>query len=113
MTMRQAAEILEVHETTVSRAVAGKYLQTPRGVLEFRFFFSSGYESRDGESVSSRSVQERIKRLISEEDPFHPLSDESISKVLADEGINVARRTVAKYRDLLNIPGASRRRKHS
>lgn len=112
MTMRQAAAVLELHETTVSRAVAGKYLQTPRGILEFRYFFSSGYESKDGESISSRSVQERIKRLISEEDPFHPLSDEAISKVLAGEGLHVARRTVAKYRDILKIPGASGRRKH-
>jgi RNA polymerase sigma-54 factor len=112
MTMRQAAGMLELHETTVSRAVAGKYIQTPRGVLEFRYFFSTGYEGADGAAVSSRSIHERIRKLIADEDPFHPLSDDAISKALAQEGLSVARRTVAKYRDLLHIPGASVRRKH-
>lgn len=112
MTMRQAAEKLELHETTVSRAVAGKYVQTPRGILEFRYFFSTGYASAEGESFSSRSVHERIRKLIEKEDPFHPLSDEAISKALAEEGLSVARRTVAKYRDILHIPGASVRRRH-
>ena len=112
MTMRQAAAMLELHETTVSRAAAGKYIQTPRGVLDFRYFFSTGYEGADGAAVSSRSIHERIRKLIADEDPFHPLSDDAISKALAQEGLSVARRTVAKYRDLLHIPGASVRRKH-
>ena len=111
MTMRQAAVMLDLHETTVSRAVAGKYVQTPRGILEFRYFFSTGYAGADGEAVSSRSIQERIRKLVAGEDPAHPLSDEALSKALAEEGFQVARRTVAKYRDQLHIPGTSLRRK--
>ena len=112
MTMQQVAERLDLHETTISRAVAGKYVQTPRGVLEFRYFFSTGYESSGGEAVSSRSIQERIRKLIADEDPAKPLSDEAIAKLLAEAGFTVARRTVAKYRDLMHIPGASGRRRH-
>ncbi len=110
LTMRRAAEILELHETTVSRAVAGKYVRTPRGIFEFRYFFSTGYQTSGGEAVSSRSVQERLRHIIDDEDPRHPLSDEAIADLLKKDGLHVARRTVAKYRDLLGIPGTSVRR---
>lgn len=112
MTMRQAADKLELHETTVSRAIAGKYVQTPRGIFAFRYFFTGGFVTNEGTAVSSRSVQERIRQLVAEEDSAKPLSDEKISKLLAAEGIELARRTVAKYRDELGIPGTSMRRVH-
>ena len=112
MTMRHAAEVLNLHEATVSRAASGKYVQTPRGIFEFRYFFQAGYESKGGDAVSGKSVQERIRRMIGGEDPSHPLSDDALSKMLASEGLAVARRTVAKYRDILGIPGTSIRRKH-
>ncbi len=112
MTMRQAAEELGVHETTVSRAIAGKYLQTPGGLFPFRYFFSSGFVNEEGEAVSSKSVQELIRQIVEDEDPAHPLSDDKISKLLSEKGVNVARRTVAKYRDELGIPGTSQRRRY-
>ncbi len=113
MTMRQAAEELNVHETTVSRAIAGKYLQTPAGLFPFRYFFSTGIAGSGGENISVRSVQERIRKLIAGEDPAKPLSDGKLSGLLAAEGINVARRTVAKYREELNIPRTDLRKHHS
>ena len=110
LTMRQVADEVGVHETTVSRAIAGKYLRTPQGVLEFRFFFSPGYETEGGESVSNRAVMERIRALIAEEDPRRPLSDEKLSQLLKEEGLKVARRTVAKYREAMAIPATPLRR---
>ena len=112
MTMRDVAEKLNLHETTVSRAIAGKYLQTPRGFFEFRYFFSSGFHAADGTAVSSRSVQEAIRHLIDGEDARKPLSDEKISQLLRKEGLEVARRTVAKYREEMRIPPTPLRRSH-
>ena len=112
MTMSEAAGELDLHETTISRAVAGKYIDTPQGVLEYKFFFSGGYTAADGEDISSRAVKEKIRSMISAEDPRKPLSDEAISKMLADEGLKVARRTVAKYRESMNILPTNLRRRH-
>ena len=112
MTMRHVAEKLGLHETTVSRAIAGKYLQTPRGFFEFRYFFSGGFHAADGTAVSSRSVQDVIRRLIDGEDARKPLSDEKISRLLRREGLEVARRTVAKYREEMRIPPTHLRRSH-
>ena len=112
MTMRHVAEKLDLHETTVSRAIAGKYLQTPRGFFEFRYFFSSGFQAADGTAVSSRSVQEAIRHLIDGEDARKPLSDEKLSRLLRQEGLDVARRTVAKYREEMHIPPTHLRRSH-
>jgi len=113
MTMKQAGSVLGVHETTVSRAAAEKYAVTPQGVLPLRYFFSSGYSSGDSGELSNRAVMEKIRELVAEEDTLHPLSDEKLSALLGKEGLKVARRTVAKYRDQLHIPAASaRKRRH-
>ena len=112
MTMAEVAQTLDLHETTVSRAVANKYLNTPQGIKEYRFFFSGGYKSASGEDVSSRGVKELIRQMIDEENPRKPLSDAAISQQLADQGLDVARRTVAKYRESMNIPPTNLRRRH-
>lgn len=112
LTMQEVADILEVHETTVSRAVSGKYLETPQGLLEYRFFFSGGYKNAEGGDVSSRVVKEKIRELIANENPRKPLSDAAIAAQLSADGLDVARRTVAKYRESMNIPATNLRRKH-
>ncbi len=112
MTMRQAAERLELHETTVSRAIAGKYVRTPRGVFELRYFFSAGYANAGGENVSSRSVKEQIRLLVEDEDGRRPLSDARIAELLSQNGLTVARRTVAKYREELGIAPTHLRKVH-
>ena len=112
MTMAEVADALELHETTISRAVNGKYIATPYGLKELRYFFSSGVKTADGSDISSRAVKARIKELIEEEDPAKPYSDEAISKMLAAEGVKVARKTVQKYRDSMNIPATNLRRRH-
>jgi RNA polymerase sigma-54 factor len=103
LTMNEIADELGMHATTVSRAVAGKYLQTPQGLVEMRSFFATGYQTRDGEEVSNTGVREAIQQLVAAENPAKPLSDEALMKALAKQGIKVARRTVAKYREQLNI----------
>ena len=110
VTMAQAAEKLELHDSTVSRACADKYLKTPHGVFPFKYFFSAGYNSRSGENVSAHAIEERIKSYIANEDTLHPLSDDKISNLLFAEGFDVARRTVAKYRQKLRIGTASQRK---
>lgn len=103
MTMVQVAEAVGVHETTVSRAVSGKYIQTPRGTFEMKYFFTSGIKTSDGEGMSNTSVKDIINEMIGAEDRAKPFSDEDIMKTLAEKGIVIARRTVAKYRTELNI----------
>lgn len=103
MTMAQVAEAVGVHETTVSRAIAGKTVATPQGVFEMKFFFTSGYRAADGAEVSSRSVKDAIAGLIRAEDARRPLSDQQIMELLKADGLPVARRTVAKYREILGI----------
>lgn len=103
LTMGDIADELGVHATTVSRAVAGKYVATPQGLLEMRSFFATGYQTQDGAEVSNAGVREAIQRLVAAENPSKPLSDESIMKALAGQGLQVARRTIAKYREQLNI----------
>jgi RNA polymerase sigma-54 factor len=110
MTMSQVAEAIGVHETTVSRAVAGKYVQTPHGVVPMKFFFTSGYKTADGDSLSNTSIKDAIAELISREDPANPLSDAEIVTILKERGIDLARRTVAKYRSELNILPSNLRR---
>ena len=111
LVLREIAEALELHESTVSRATTGKYMHTPRGVFEFRYFFSSQVAGSDGESVSSTAIRARIRKLIAEEDPEKPLSDSALTQVLINEGIEVARRTVAKYRESLGLPSSNERRR--
>ena len=103
LTMNDIAEELGMHGTTVSRAVNGKYVMTPQGLLEMRSFFATGYQTRDGTEVSNTGVREAIQQLVAAENPAKPLSDEALMKALAKQGITVARRTVAKYREQLNI----------
>ena len=112
MSAQKIAQELELDDSTISRAIAGKYLETPQGVLEYKFFFSGGYTTQSGEDVSSRAVKEKLRELIENEDPRKPLSDEALSKLLKQHGLNVARRTVAKYRESMNIPPTNLRRHH-
>jgi len=97
------AEVVGVHETTVSRAVSGKYIQTPQGIFEMKFFFTSGIQTANGENLSNTSVKDMISDLFKKEDTHKPLSDQEVVKILSDKGIVIARRTVAKYRAELNI----------
>jgi RNA polymerase sigma-54 factor len=103
LTMNDIADELGMHATTVSRAVAGKYLLTPQGLMEMRAFFATGYQTQDGTEVSNAGVREAIQQLVAAENPAKPLSDEALMKALAKQGITVARRTIAKYREQLNI----------
>lgn len=103
LTMNQVAQAVGVHETTVSRATHGKYMQTPHGVYELKYFFTPGYQTDEGEGVSNESVRRAIVELIEKEDRRKPLSDQAILEILKDRGIPIARRTVAKYREQLDI----------
>jgi RNA polymerase sigma-54 factor len=103
LTMSDIADELSLHATTISRAVAGKYVLTPHGLMEMRAFFATGYQTSDGAEISNAGVREAIQQLVSSENPEKPLSDEVIMKALDKQGIKVARRTVAKYREQLNI----------
>lgn len=109
MVLREVAEDIGMHESTVSRVTTRKYMHTPRGTLEFKYFFSSHVATRDGGEASSTAIQAMIKKLIDEESPQKPLSDSSLSELLKRRGILVARRTVAKYREALRIPSSNER----
>lgn len=110
LTLREIAEEVGMHESTIQRVTTGKYVQTPRGLYELKFFFSSGVGTSEGSATSSTSVKDRIKQIIANEDPSKPLSDHKIAEILRKEGINIARRTVAKYREQLKILPAKLRR---
>jgi RNA polymerase sigma-54 factor len=110
LVLRDVASEIGMHESTVSRVVANKYMHTPRGVYEMRFFFHSGITSTMGEAVSSVSIKNRIKKLIEDEDAARPLSDSRIAEVLGAEGLPLARRTVAKYREELRLPPSNLRK---
>jgi RNA polymerase sigma-54 factor len=110
MMIKEVAEEVGVHPSTVSRAVANKYVHTPQGVLELRSFFSESVNGPQGAEMSLLSLKRRVKQMIEAEDSTHPLTDEQITKKLSDEGIHVTRRTVAKYREDLRIPSTHRRR---
>ena len=103
LTMIQVAEVVGVHETTVSRAVSGKYMQTPQGLFEMKYFFTSGIQTASGEGMSNTSVKEIITEIFKNEESSKPLSDQEVVLMLAQKGIVIARRTVAKYRSELNI----------
>lgn len=103
LTMVQVAEVVGVHETTVSRAVSGKYMQTPQGIFEMKYFFTSGIQTEDGAGVSNTSVKDMVSEMFRKEDTTKPLSDQEVVAMLKAKGINIARRTVAKYRSELNI----------
>jgi RNA polymerase sigma-54 factor len=111
LTLREVAEVIHMHESTVSRVTNEKFVQTPRGVLPLKFFFSSGLSTTSGEDVSARGIKAKIQKLVSDENPRRPLTDQAIVSILKDEGIQIARRTVAKYRDQLGILSARMRKR--
>jgi len=110
MVLRDVAEEIGMHESTISRVTTNKYMHTPRGVFEFKYFFSSHLSSANGEDQSSTSVRAKIRKMIGAENPAKPLSDSKIAHLLAEDGISVARRTVAKYREAMQIESSSERR---
>ncbi|MFN7973237.1 MAG: RNA polymerase factor sigma-54 [Acidobacteriota bacterium] len=110
MVLRDVARDIDMHESTVSRVVTNKYMHTPRGVYEMKFFFHGGIGTTAGGEISSVSVKERIKKFIEAEDPRRPMSDSKIAKELRKQGLDIARRTIAKYRETMNIPPSSRRK---
>lgn len=112
LTLKQIAEDVGVHESTVSRAVNGKYMQTPRGTFEIKFFFTSGVSNQEGEGIASESIKSMIKEMIEQENHQKPLSDQAIAEELQEKGINISRRTVAKYRDEMNILSSSKRKRY-
>ena len=111
--MNVLAERLGVHETTISRAIANKYIDTPHGIFEFKFFFTFGFSKEGGEKVSNTSIKEIIVDFVEKENPSKPISDSTIVKMLADKDIKLARRTVAKYREELGILPTHLRREYS
>ena len=111
LTLKEVAEDIDMHESTVSRATNGKYVQTPRGVFELKFFFTSGLSTDSGD-ISSTSIKAMIKDLIEEENPKKPYSDQKLSDILKAKGISISRRTVAKYRDELEIPSSTMRKRY-
>src|SRR5687767_5927221 len=111
LTLREVAEVINMHESTVSRVTNEKFVQTPRGVLPLKFFFSSGLSTTAGEDVSARGIKAQIQKLVSDEDAKHPLTDQAIVNILKQNGVQIARRTVAKYRDQLGVLSARMRKR--
>jgi RNA polymerase sigma-54 factor len=111
LTLREVAEVINMHESTVSRVTNEKYVQTPRGVLPLKFFFSSALSTTTGEDASARAIKAQIQKLVSEEDTQEPLTDQQIVQKLREKGVRIARRTVAKYRDQLGILSARMRKR--
>ncbi|MDA8442383.1 MAG: RNA polymerase factor sigma-54 [Peptococcaceae bacterium] len=112
MTLREVAELVNLHESTVSRATSGKFMQAPQGVFELKFFFDSGVENEAGNMTSSESIKRLLKDLLDAEDSANPLSDQKVADILNHQGINISRRTVAKYREEVGIPSTSLRKRY-
>ena len=110
LVLSQIAEETELHESTISRVTTQKYIHTPQGLYELKYFFSSQVKSNDNDATSSTSIKAFIKKIITNEKKSQPLSDSQIAKMLSNQGIDVARRTVAKYREHLAIPPSSQRK---
>jgi len=110
MVLRDVAEDIEMHESTISRVTTNKFVHTPRGIFELKYFFNSSIKSIEGEAIASASVQEKIRLIIESEDPQRPYSDDKISKLLKEGNINIARRTVAKYREIMKVLPSSKRK---
>ena len=108
--LRDVAQVLSIHESTVSRAVDQKYLLTPYGLFPMKHFFSTGLETSSGPQISARAAQARIRKMIESEPSLTPISDSQLAAQLEREGISIARRTVAKYREQMNIPPVAQRR---
>ena len=112
LTLKQIAEEVGIHESTVSRSINGKYMQTPRGVFELKYFFASGVAGSGGEGISSKSIKTFIKEIIDNENQKTPFSDQDMVEILGQKGINLSRRTVAKYRDEMSILSSSKRKRY-
>ncbi len=111
LVLRDIAEALDMHESTISRVTTQKYMYTPRGTLEFKYFFSSHVSTDAGGECSATAIRALIKKLIAAEKPNKPLSDNKIAGIIADQGIKVARRTIAKYREAMAIPPSNERKR--
>lgn len=111
LNLKHIAEKIDMHESTVSRAINGKYVQTPRGVYELKFFFQTGLDSVNGSSISTKTIKMMLKEMVDNEDPYNPLSDQKIADIFRKQGIIIARRTVAKYREELGIPSSTKRKR--
>jgi len=111
MVLRSIADTIEMHESTVSRVTTRKYMHTPRGIYEFKYFFSSHVSTESGGECSATAIRAIIKKLVAAENPAKPLSDSKMANVLAEQGINVARRTIAKYRESLSISPSNERKR--
>lgn len=112
LTLKQIAEEVGIHESTVSRSINGKYMQSPRGVFELKYFFTSGVSGQSGEGIASESIKTFIREIVDHEDPRSPLSDQAMVEMLEQRGIEISRRTVAKYRDEMNLPSSSKRKRY-
>lgn len=112
LTMREVAEEIDIHESTVSRAVAQKYVQTPHGIFEFKFFFSKGFNTVMGPAASAESIKRLLAELLQKEDPAKPYSDQKLVELLQEQGIKIARRTVTKYREELGVLSSAQRRRY-
>ena len=111
--MSEIAEVIGVHETTISRAIANKYMETPHGLFPFKYFFTSGYTTQTGEAMANTSVKDEIAHIIEAENPAKPISDQKIVECLKERDITIARRTVAKYREELGILATNLRRRYT
>jgi RNA polymerase sigma-54 factor len=111
LVLKQVADDVQMHESTISRVSSNKYMLTPRGIFELKYFFSSAIQTVNGEDIASKSVREKIRKIIADEDSQKPLTDQDIVAHLKGKGITIARRTVAKYREILGILPSSRRKK--
>jgi len=112
LVLRDVAEDIGMHESNISRVTTNKYAHTPHGIYELKYFFNSGLTSDDGESIASESVKNKIRDMIQSENPYKPLSDQELANMLTAEGIHIARRTVTKYREMLQVLSSSKRKKH-
>ena len=112
LVLRDIAEDIGMHESTISRVTTNKYMQTPQGLFELKYFFNSGLSTSEGDFVASESVKSRIKEIVEKEDQKKPLSDQKLAEILSEEGINIARRTVTKYREVLKFGSSSERKRH-
>ena len=111
MVLRDVAEDVGMHESTISRVTTNKYMQTPHGIFELKYFFNSSIRKSGGDEIASESVKEKIRNIIKGEDPKKPYSDKAIAEILKKEGIRIARRTVAKYREMMGILPSHKRKK--
>jgi RNA polymerase sigma-54 factor len=112
MVLRDVAQDIGMHESTISRVTTNKYAFTPQGIFELKYFFNSSINRVHGAAIASASVQEKIRKIVENEDPKKPYSDDKIAKLLEEENVNIARRTVAKYRDILKILPSNKRKQY-